>query len=174
MLALAAQLLIAPALADRFLDVTPPQAEALVAALPPGTLLLTWCNYCAGGPLRVVRVRTARVAPGRYLADEGYVSVVVERDLLFDTYSAGEIALPAGAPCGSVPERRGDVAEPGSPAGDVDHIDVPYGWTVDRDGKLAWLGRLVGDGATPPSPATSLSDTVRERIRSCLATLAPH
>ncbi|MEQ1565770.1 MAG: hypothetical protein ABMA64_09050 [Myxococcota bacterium] len=150
--------------ADRYWDLEPAVAEALAARLTPGAVVVTWCEPC-GGDLRVLAVRSARVAPGTY--DEARRSVVLERDVLFVGTSPSAPVIAADARCGA---RREDWIDPVAADGPAitEHLDVPYSFLIEWGG-LTWLGP---EGSAPEA-APALDPRSSKSITKCARKAPP-
>lgn len=156
-----------PAFADRYWDLQEKDAAAIVKTLTPGTLVVTWCQQC-GGDLRVLRVSSAKVAPGTYADDEGRKSVVMERAVLFAGTNPTAPTLPASAPCGGSPEDQVDPGDSSTGPSTTEHLDVPYSFVLDAKGRLSWIGASVAKDfgqitlSAPPLAADFLA-----RVQAC-------
>lgn len=131
-------LLVALAAADTFWDVTPDQAQAIVAALRPGDLLLRWCPGC-GPEAVVVEVKKVWVTPGTY-SDGAAVGL---RWKAKAEGRAGEGGVFAdGLSCGAPTTCLADPAA--TCAGKDGWVDIPYTWRRDAAGGWTWVGDLAG------------------------------
>jgi hypothetical protein len=166
----AAPVLLLPmsAQADRYWDVPEADAAVIAGELPAGSIVVAWCEQCEGD-LRVLRVRSAKVAPGTYADDEGRKSVLLDRELLFASASKGILKLAKTAKCGASPKDWVDPGDSDAPSGRAEHLDIPYSFRLESDGTLRWLGARVarqfgqdGDGPT----AQASADFIR-RLRAC-------
>jgi hypothetical protein len=166
----AAPVLLLPmsALADRYWDVPEADAAAIVGELRAGSVVVTWCEQCEGD-LRVLRVRSAKVAPGTYAEDEGKKSVLLERELLFASASKGPLKLGKTAKCGAAPKDWVDPADSDAPSGRTEHLDIPYSVLLESDGTLRWLGARVAKdfGQDGPGPTAEAPADFIRRVRAC-------
>jgi hypothetical protein len=165
---LCALLSTTPADADTYWDVSKDHAQKVVKRLKPSTILVRYCPGC-NGSFSVIRVRSARVAPG--LSDSKKHQVVVKRDLLLAGRSkrSDRLVIDGKARCGGQLMDWCSAHGKSCPAKE-EHVDLPYTFIEAVEDRWTGLYALVlGNWHTTEPPKLSLRPADARLIKRCAA-----
>jgi hypothetical protein len=145
--------------------------DGALAALPEGTLLLSWCGSgCEGEAWRMLRVRRAVVADAGH---DGAV-VAVEADVLFaGRRPAGPFRLPRRAPCGGDPVDW-QTEELGLAVKGLERVQMARAWVAAPRAPLRFtpLGAHVVPPDVAGAPAPQLDALAQKWVLACARAFA--